>query len=240
MRCIVLAAGYGTRMNSIIGDKPKALIEIRGRTILDYLLQDVTALNVDVTLVTNGKFHRQFVEWQQSSEFNIDILNDGSTEAGNRLGAIGDLNFVVKSTPIHDDLLVLAADNLLSFSLAGLLQAFTDNPALYLCVWKNSSLEDQKQRGVVTLDGDRVASFAEKPALPQSLYAAAPIYVIPGALVAEIGRYLDHGGNPDAPGYLMEYLVPRQPCRSWRLPGELIDVGNPESYSRALARPDWG
>ncbi len=225
-------------MNSIIGDKPKALIEISGRTLVDHLLADLYPLGLAVTLVTNYHFYNQFAGWQVQSDFRVKLLNDGSTHVDNRLGAIGDLSFALEQQSLDDDLLVLAADNLLSFSLAGLLSSFRSDPVPHLCIWENTSLEDQKRRGVVVVDGDQVISFSEKPDDPESLLAAAPIYLIPRAQAADIARYLNEGGNPDAPGYFMEYLVSHYRCKAWRLPGELIDVGNPESYRAALSRPD--
>lgn len=221
-------------MASIIGDRPKALVEIGGRTILDRLLDDVSAMGLEATIVTNDRFHAQFAAWQASGGREVTLLNDGSTHVGDRLGAIGDIAFAIRRGALEDDLLVLAADNLLAFSLGSLLESFATHPELHLAVWRNRDLEDQKRRGVVEIDGDRVVAFREKPARPTSPYAAAPIYLLPERLVAEPENYLRAGGNPDAPGYLMEHLVERVPVRAWHVPGQVLDVGNPDSYARAV------
>jgi len=234
VKCLVLAAGYGTRMASFIGDRPKALVEIGGRTLLDRLLDDVSALGLETTIVTNDRHHTQFAAWQASAAREVTLLNDGSTHAGDRLGAIGDMAFAIRHGALQDDLLVLAADNLLSFSLASLVDSFRTHAELHLAVWHNVDREDQKRRGVVEIEGHRVVAFREKPENPSSAYAAAPIYLLPERLVDEPENYLRGGGNPDAPGHLMEHLVGRFPARAWHIPGQVLDVGNPESYALAL------
>lgn len=235
MRCLILAAGYGTRMQALIGDRPKALIDLGGRTILDRLVADLEGLGVGITLVSNRRFVDQFHGWQARTGADVDILDNGSTHASNRLGAVGDLAFAVDAADLDDDLLVLAADNLLTFSLGGMLASFHTHGEVHLAVWENPDPEDQKRRGVVTVGDDlEVLSFVEKPAEPVSTLAAAPIYILPRRHRLAAREYLGSGGNPDAPGHLMAHLVDRVPMRAWRVSGEILDVGNPESYARAL------
>ncbi len=235
MRCLILAAGYGTRMQRLIGERPKALIDIHGRTILDHLVADVAALGISITLVSNRRFVDQFHGWQAGSGVDVDILDNGSTHVDNRLGAIGDMAFAIEAAGLDDDLLVLAADNLLTFSLSGLLESFHRHGDLHLAVWENPDVDDQKRRGVVTVSKDRrVLSFVEKPSHPESALAAAPIYILPRGHRYAPRDYLDNGGIADAPGHLMAHLVDSVPMRAWPVPGEILDVGNPESYAKAL------
>ena len=129
----------------------------------------------------------------------------------------------------------ITARGLLTFSLSGLLESFHRYGDVHLAVWENADADDQKRRGVVTVSDDRrVLSFAEKPTQPQSALAAAPIYILPQGHRRTPRDYLDAGGNPDAPGHLMAHLVERVPMRAWPVPGEILDVGNPESYAKAL------
>ncbi len=236
MKCLVLAAGYGTRMQNLIGPRPKALIELRGRTLLDRLVTDIRALGMDITLVSNRLYLQQFHDWRSTSNVDVEVLDDGSTHVDNRLGAIGDIAFAIEAMGLADDLLVVAADNLFTFSLAGMMSSFDEHGDVHLAVWENPDPEDQKHRGVVTLGANReVLSFVEKPQRPTSNLAAAPIYILPGELRQAPRRYLDMGGNPDAPGHLIAHLVERVPMRAWQVPGEILDVGNPESYARALS-----
>jgi glucose-1-phosphate thymidylyltransferase len=198
-------------------------------------MEQLAPLDLPVCLVSNSRYHAQFLAWQVKSGWSVDILNDGSTEPANRLGAIGDLAFVIKQLNLNDDLLLLAADNLIGFSLRGLLKAFRDRPWPHIAVRENPDREDQKRRGVVTLDENlRVTSFVEKPAVPLSNLAAVPIYLLPASSLAYLDEYLASGFNNDAPGHYMSYLVNRLPVYGWPVPGDIYDVGNPVSYRRLL------
>ena len=235
MRCLILAAGYGTRMATITGDLPKALIPVGGRTILDRLVERLVEIDASITLITNEKYHPQFIDWQSRSQRAMTLLNNGSRHVDERLGAVGDICFALRASQEAEDLLIVAADNLFEFPLAPMVEAFDTNRQIQLAVWRNDDPEDQCRRGVVTVDAQgQVTGFTEKPAQPGSNLAAAPLYILPKELLGEPARYLEGGGNPDAPGFLMEYLVARHGARAWRIPGSMLDVGNPDSYRRAL------
>ncbi len=113
MKCMVLAAGYGTRMQGLIGDIPKALVPLGRQVLLDTLMQRLALLELPTYLVTNSRYHDQFQAWQAKARWPIDIIDDGSTEPANRLGAVGDLAFAIDRLDLNDDLLLLAADNLI-------------------------------------------------------------------------------------------------------------------------------
>lgn len=239
MKTIILAAGYGTRMRGVIGDRPKALIEVGGKTILDHLLANLRnrCHEDDIVLVTNARYHDHFAVWQQQSGSRIVLLNDGSTHLDNRLGAVGDIRFAMTQAGIAGDTVITAADNVFAFSFDGLLHQFakTGRRAAQVGIWHNPDLEDQKRRGVVEMEADgRLAAFTEKPANPASHWAAAPLYLLPAALLEAVNEFIESGGNADAPGYFIEYLVGRHPVYGWRMPGDILDVGNPESLARAL------
>lgn len=239
MKVIILAAGYGTRLQSVIGDRPKALVDIGGKTVLDRLMERLVSICSarDITLVSNARYFKYFEDWKLQQASRITLLDDGSTEAGNRLGAIGDIRFVVREQAISDDILVMAADNILTFELDELVSA-QDHPAsARVGIWYNEDLEDQRRRGVVSLgEGDRLTAFSEKPSKAESHWAAAPLYYLPANLLPVIDDYLAAGGNPDAPGYLMEYLVAHHAVYGWRMPARMLDVGNPESLALTRAR----
>ncbi len=235
VKILILAAGYGTRMRSVIGDAPKALVKFGSRTLLDHLYKRLRELEHSIVLVTNNLHYSLFLKWQEHSGADMVILNDGSNDAESRLGAIGDIAFALDQLQAEEDMLVVAADSLFDFSLTGLLEAFEARQVLHIGIWQNQNYTDQKRRGVVELDSDgQILSFKEKPTRPTSLTAAAPLYLLPANLIPAMTEYLSGGGNPDAPGYLMEHLVTRFPAFGWQLPGSIIDVGNPESYRRAL------
>ncbi len=241
MKTIVLAAGYGTRLQPAIGDFPKSLVEVGGDTILDYVLQSVSEFQApeDIAIVSNARYFNHFVDWLQSSDKQYQLLNDGSTDAESRLGAIGDIAFAIDQLEIDDDLLIVASDNIIQFSLEGLASACVERGKPHVGIYHNPDLQDQKRRGVLNVDAaGRVTTFEEKPQNPQSTWAASPLYALPRESVGFVRFHLEHGGNPDAPGYLMESLSRTRELRVWELPGEIVDIGTPESL--AAAREKFG
>ena len=232
MRCLVLAGGYGTRMQGILGERPKALADIQGRCVLDRLLDGLSPLVSQVSLVSNARFYSLFEAWAAHSAHSADLFNNGSTQADNRLGALGDLD--LSKIGYDAPALVVASDTVLDFSLSGLLQQFQRTGFSQLAVRRNSDPKDQRRRGVVQLDAEqRVIAFQEKPEHPESDIAASPIYLLTPEALARLPSYLAEGRPKDAPGSFIETLCQEQRVVGWWMPGALFDVGNPESYQAA-------
>lgn len=237
MKCLILAAGYGTRMQAVTGDIPKALIRLGDQTILDLLMQRLDPLDIRCTLITNHKYYDQFVRWQRATNVTMTIVSNGTEHVDERLGAIGDICFALEKGQLDDDLLIVAADTLFNFPLQGLVQTFQSDRCGVVAVRHNNDLIDLRRRGVVEADSNgRITGFTEKPDQPASHLAATPLYILPREMLTEPARYLAAGGNPDAPGYLIEYLVAHHSMKAWQIPGEITDVGNPDSYSAALSQ----
>ena len=234
MRCLILAGGYGTRMQGILGDIPKALADIQGRSVLDRLLDGLSPLVSPVSLMSNARFYPLFEAWQAQSAHSVQLFNNGSTQADNRLGALGDLDLMLSQTGYEAPALVVASDTVLDFSLTGLLQQFQRAGCSQLAIRRNPDRDDQRRRGVVRLDaGQRVLEFHEKPETPQSDIAASPIYLLTPAALARLPSYLAQGRPKDAPGSFIETLCQEQRVEGWWIPGPLFDVGNPASYQAA-------
>ena len=121
MKCILLCAGYATRLFPLTENFPKALLEVGGRPLIDYIVDEVNTLDeVDqIYLVTNKKYTPHFEEWANNKNNikPITVFNDNTTTNENRLGAIGDIQFTIEQAKIDDDLLIIAGDNLFTFKL---------------------------------------------------------------------------------------------------------------------------
>lgn len=240
MNVVFLAAGFGTRLVHIIGDRPKALVEVGGVVLLDHLLARVRGLpEVErIIVVSNQHFVEQFRAWQRRSGANdVEILDDGARDAESRLGAIGDLAFVLEHLDAERDALVLAADNVLGFELGAFVDRGRETGASVVAVRENPDLEDQRQRGNLELAPDgRVIAFVEKPEVPIGPWSAAPIYYFPATAMRRVREYLDAGGHRDAPGHFLAWLHTREVLYGWQQPGPLLDVGNPVSWAEAEQR----
>ena len=240
MNVVFLAAGFGTRLANIIGDRPKALVEVGGAPLLEHLLARVRELpDVErVLLVSNHHFLEQFRAWQRGCGANdVEIVDDGVMDAEARLGAIGDLCFALERLDGGEDVLVLAADNVLGFGLEGLVERGSETGAGVVAVRRNADLEDQRRRGSLELAPDgRVVAFVEKPEVPIGPWSSAPLYYFPAAVARRVREYLDAGGHHDAPGHFLAWLHTREAVYGWEQTGPLLDVGNPASWAEAEER----
>lgn len=238
MKAIILAAGYATRLYPLTKNFPKPLLEVGGKTILDHLIDQIETIpDIDrAYLVTNRRFYGHFADWARADRSQIDILDDGTTSNDDRLGAVGDLRFAIEARAIADDVIVLAADNILLFSLQNFVNAFKANPASYITVRHNPDYDDRKRRGNVLLDeNNRVLQFIEKPAKPISKWSVPPFYIYPSTTLPRVKEYIATGGTPDAPGHFAEWLHAREPLYAHEIEGRVLDIGNRESLSAARA-----
>lgn len=243
MKAIILAAGYATRLYPLTKNFPKPLLEVGGKTILDHLLEQIkTIADIDgAYVVTNRRFYGHFADWARANRamltgLEIEILDDGTTSNDNRLGAVGDIQFAIEARDIADDVLVLAADNILLFSLQKLVNTFNSNPVPHIAVRHNPDYDDRKRRGNVELDKDnRVLQFIEKPDRPISEWSALPVYIYPTSILSHFEEYIANGGNPDAPGHFVAWLHTCETVYAYDIEGGVLDIGNRESLAEARA-----
>ena len=191
---------------------------------------------MEIHVVTNTSKAAQFERWAAGRD--VTIHDDGTTSNEERRGAIGDIAFVLDRTGIDDDLLVIAGDNLFTFSLAELVAFWrSKGVASGLAVHDVGSLELARKYGIVQLDADdRVVDFVEKPENPPSTLAATATYVYHRAHVPLVHRYLEEGNAPDQPGRFVEWLCRREPVYGYVFDGEWLDIGDPEQLQEADTR----
>ncbi len=238
---VLLSAGYATRLYPLTKDKPKALLPLGRRTILDAVLDSVqTVPSVSKRmLVTNHRFAEQFRAWQRSGKADVEVVDDGTETAETRLGAIRDLELARRRGGPHDDLLVIGTDNLFHWPLGDFTAAALRHaPAPTIGLWEAPSRQAATQFGVVTRDGaGRITAFVEKSPQPPSAEVALCVYYFPAAMCGDISRFLAEGGNPDAPGYFIEWLVRHGAVYGEMMPGAWYDIGSLESYQ--TVQKEW-
>lgn len=237
---VLLAAGYGTRLYPLTQDRPKALLPLGGGVILDALAEALAAIPglSKIVLVTNHRFMKQFEAWRSPHTLSLEVLDDGSTAPENRLGAIRDLIVGAAKIPASDDLLVLGTDNLFTWSLAEFVGvAKQQRPTSTIAVWRAPSKSEASRLGVVELDRHgRIRRFLEKPRRPPALTVALCVYYFPAALRPRFDAFVAGGGNADAPGYFLEWLVEQEPVYGYVVSGEWFDIGSHEAYDHAVRR----
>ena len=245
MQCILLAAGYATRLYPLTENMPKALLKLGDKTILEMVTDKIDEVSdVDtIYIVTNEKFYAQFEEWSHSysGPKKIKVLNDHTTSNDNRLGAIGDLKYVIDSEGIDDEILVMASDNIFGFPLADFTDMYHAKNNDMICAHTIENKDDLHSMGVVELQDDgKVISFEEKPENPKSDLGVPPFYLYKKETLPLINTYLEEGNNPDAPGHFIPWLIGKKDVYAYVFDAVRIDIGTPESYYDAQDRLQKG
>ena len=239
MKAVILAAGYATRLYPLTLNRPKALLDVAGRPMVEHLLEQLEGVEgLDgIYLVTNSKFAGAFRDWAAAwGGAEVRIVDDGTVDEESKLGAIGDLDLAISEAAIDDDLIVLAGDNLFSESLAPFAEFARSKHAPALGVYDVGDLEAIRRYNAIELDeDDRLTFFEEKPAEPRSTLTGIALYFYPRESLALIDEYLEAGNNPDQPGRLVQWLYPRVPVYAWLVPGRWYDIGSAETLAEADA-----
>ena len=235
MKNVVIAAGYATRLGELTRNFPKPLLPIGQSTILERLLDDIDAIpDIDEhIIVTNHKFIGIFEDWKNSLHYTkpITLVDDGTEINETRLGAVRDLLLAIKQCNIHDDILVIAADNLLDFSLQGFVDYAKKKESSCIMCHLQPDVEKLRRTGVIEVDKDmKVLGMEEKPQHPKTQWAVPPFYIYKEKDLPLIKDCLNHGCGFDAPGNLAHYLVERTTLYAYVMPGKRIDIGDRETY----------
>lgn len=234
MRAIILAAGYATRLRPLTDTIPKQLLPVGGRPMLDWVCDRVAEAADSIDLVTNARFADDFRAWAKGRD-GVVVHDDGTVSNEDRLGAIGDIAFVLERVGADDDLMVIAGDNLFDFALGDFAEfTLEKGVASAVAVYDCGDLGLATQYGVVDVDDDdRVVGFEEKPSEPRSTLVATAAYLYHRQHVPLVSRYLAEGNPPDQPGRLVAWLYEREPVYAFRFPGLWFDIGNPEQLLEA-------
>ncbi len=233
MDCVLLCAGYATRMYPLTENFPKPLLEIKGKPLIDYLIDDLSdnGLIDRFIIVSNHKFIDHFNKWQKTRSEEIIVLDDGTTTNETRLGAVKDIQFAIENAKIEDDILVLAGDNLLEFSLKGFVEFFKEKGDSAVMRYFESDETKLKRTGVAVIDeNDLIVEMEEKPQNPKSNWAIPPFYIFKKDALKEIKAGIDLGCKVDAPGGFIEWFSTRNKVYAYLMPAGRIDIGNLEQY----------
>lgn len=241
MKNIVIAAGYATRLGELTKNFPKPLLKIGESTILGRMLDDIDRIpDIDEhVIVTNHKFAPVFEEWRRglSYEKPVTIIDDGTETNDTRLGAVCDLLLAVDRLAVDDDLLVVAADNLLFFSFQEFVDFAKEKGTSCIMCHRQDDIEKLRRTGVVELDADRrVLGMEEKPQQPKSHWAVPPFYIYKKEDLPLVRHSVENGCGKDAPGNLAHYMVEHTVMHAWEMTAGRFDIGSLDTYYEAVER----
>ncbi len=237
MKALILAAGFGTRLNHVSQNKAKAFIEINGKPVIDYIVNNLSNVKEidEIILITNNKFYNNFLEWENKNNHKITLLNNGVDKVEDRKGAIGDAYFTIKKANINDDLLIIGSDNLFDFQLSSFVKDFLSKKSSMIVV-RYEIPERRHLFGNVLFDEKmKVISFVEKPEKPESEFAASCIYLYPKEVLNLFDKYIKEEKNHDQPGRFVGYLLEqKKDVYAFKLEGRWFDIGNLETLKEAI------
>ncbi|NLM77806.1 MAG: nucleotidyltransferase family protein [Ruminococcaceae bacterium] len=240
MKAIILAAGYATRLYPLTRNKPKPLLPIGQRPMIDYLIDQAETIPGldDIIVISNHRFVDQFKEWaagRSATHVPITILDDGTDTAENRLGAVGDIQFCIEQCALDDDLLVMAGDNLFTWPLIDAYKHFRRYGEDMILAQPLAHPEDAHRFAIAEVDDQGIVThLEEKPLQPRSNLAVYAVYFYRRDTLPLFAQYLRAGNNPDAPGYFPAWLYQRKPVRVYFFQGACIDIGTPETYQDVM------
>lgn len=237
MKAVILCAGYATRLYPLTKDKPKPLLEVKGKPIIEHIINKLEDLNEldKIFVITNNKFFRHFRKWLKhfNSSKKIKIINDGTKSNEDRLGAIGDVYFVVKKEKIDEDLLVVAGDNLFELSLVNVIDLFKEKKSSVIALYDVKDVELAKKYGIVAVDNNKIVHLEEKPKKPKSTLASTGIYLYTKDILKEIKEYIELGCDVDKPGSFLEWLYKRKDIYCFISKERWCDIGSFEQLEEA-------
>ena len=235
MKCLILAAGYATRLYPLTANFPKPLLRVGEKTILDWLIDDIdgAALVDEYVVISNHKFACHFEEWAKTKQQKITVVDDGTDSNETRLGAVRDIQFAIDQLSLDDDMLVIAGDNVLDFSLTKFITyAKGKNTS---CIMRYYEPSEQKllKCGVVTVDeNDRVLEMTEKSPTPATHWCCPPFYFYTREDARFVQKGIESGCGVDAPGSYIAWLCHQTAVHAMEMPGKRYDIGNLESYAK--------
>ena len=251
MKNIVIAAGYATRLGELTKNFPKPLLKIGEKSILGRMLDDIDGIPeiTEHVIITNHRFAGIFEEWAKTNtnltdstnsprwKKPITIVDDGTETNETRLGAVCDLLFAMDKLSIDDDLLVVAADNLLFFSFQEFVDFARAKGTSCIMCHEQPSIEKLQRTGVVELDENmKVLGMEEKPQVPKSHWAVPPFYIYQKADLELVRHSVENGCGKDAPGNLAHYMVEHTTMHAWPMSAGRFDIGSLDTYYQAVEK----
>ncbi|MBO4548433.1 MAG: nucleotidyltransferase family protein [Abditibacteriota bacterium] len=236
MKCLILAAGYATRLYPLTKNFPKPLLKVAGKPILGWLTEDLETCGLidEYAVISNHRFAPHFNEWAAGLPLPVTVLDDGTVSNEDRLGAVKDIRFAIDALHIDDDIVVIAGDNLLDFSLTRFVDYARGKDTACVMRYYEPDRDRLKKCGVAeTGPDDLILSMEEKPAEPKSHWCCPPFYYFPKRELHLVAEGIEAGCGTDAPGSFVVWLCARTAVHAMEMPGRRYDIGDLASYEQA-------
>jgi len=237
MKAIILCAGYATRLYPLTKDKPKPLLDVKGKPIVEHIIkkiEGITEIN-EIFIVTNNKFFTHFLDWNANfkSSKKVTIVNDRTKSNEDRLGSLGDIRYVIENMNINEDIMVVAGDNLFEFSLKPVMALYKEKNKPIVALYDVKDVELAKLYGIVSVDENKkIIDFEEKPAQPKSTLSSTGIYLYPKEAADKLIEFTKTH-NADKAGSFLEWLYKQEDIYCYATEEKWFDIGNLEQLEKA-------
>ena len=235
MKCLILAAGYATRLYPLTENYPKPLLYVGEKTILDWLVDDIHGANAvdEYVVISNHKYAHHFDSWAKSKKQQITVVDDGTDTNETRLGAVKDIQFAIGKLALDDDMLVIAGDNVLDFSLTRFISYAKEKQTSCVMRYYEPDTKRLLKSGVVTMDAnDKIIKMTEKSPAPETHWCCPPFYYYTAEDAKLVKKGIESGCGTDAPGSDIAWLCTQTVVHAMEMPGKRYDIGNLESYEK--------
>ena len=235
MKCLILAAGYATRLYPLTENFPKPLLKVGEKTILDWLVDDIASANAvdEYVVISNHKYAHHFEAWAKTKQQKITVVDDGTDSNETRLGAVKDIQYAIETLSLDDDMLVIAGDNVLDFSLTKFIAYAQEKQTSCIMRYYEPNHQKLLKCGVVTIDeNDRVICMTEKSPTPATHWCCPPFYFYTREDAKRVAQGIESGCGTDAPGSYIAWLCGQTAVHAMEMPGKRYDIGNLESYEK--------
>ena len=235
MKCLILAAGYATRLYPLTENFPKPLLKVKEKTILDWLVDDIDTLGAvdEYVVISNGKFASHFAKWAKTKKQKVTVVDDNTFTNETRLGAVKDIKFAIDTLNIDDDCLIIAGDNVLDFSLTEFVKyAMNKKTSCVMRYFEPDKVKLSKSGTLTLSESEQVLKMEEKTPEPKSNWCCPPFYFYTKEDIKKIDQAIKEGCGVDAPGSLVSWLCQKEKVHAFEMPGKRYDIGNLESYER--------
>ncbi|MBR9699270.1 nucleotidyltransferase family protein [Candidatus Woesearchaeota archaeon] len=234
MKAIILAAGYATRLYPLTKDKPKPLLDVKGKLIINYIIEKIPQEVDHIYVVTNNKFFSHFEEWKKSIAKPITIVNDLTMSNDDRLGSLGDIRFVIDKFSLNEDLLIVAGDNLFEFGLEEIYSYFKEKRNNVVALYDVQNKELAKLYGIVSIaENGKIVHFEEKPQEPRSTLSSTGVYFYPAQTIQKLIEFLDSTQKSDKAGDFLEWLYTKEDVFGYPVKKKWFDIGSLEQLELA-------
>ncbi len=227
MKCLILASGFGTRLYPLTANKAKGLLEYRGKAVISHIVDKIPE-GIDILVNINKKFEADFHRWQGKMDRSVTLCVEPVFTEQQAFGAVGSLEYWVRTEGISEDLLVIASDNYFEFEMRQFIAAYNGKNVL-VAVHDIGDKVKASRYGVVRLDGTRIVELEEKPAQPRSSLVATACYIFPPSIFPLLSQYCSQGKR-DNLGSFIAYLLDRHEIHAYVFTETWFDVGSIDVY----------